>query len=574
MQQEKENPELSFLNESVVLKIKKHQNFYYAVTGGLLATIISAIIWAAISIATEHQIGYMAILVGVLVGFSVRFFGAGIDQKFAYLGSILSLIGCLLGNLFTQIGFIAHAYSYGYFEVLSYLSLKDMVSIIAESFSPMDLFFYSIAIFEGYKFSCRKITEDVIENEGYSPNFKYRTPLVIISIILLSVVYIKVKVGLNGPKTYNYDSGMIMSEGTLKNSKNHGKWTFYYENGNIMSTGYFNMGMRDSLWHWYTTEGKPESSGYYKNGMEDGCWMKYYENGNVLDSVCFTDGRMTGEYISRYENGNIRELGYYKLDLKDSIWNTFYENGQLASSGKIIKGTPSGDWITYFEDGKISGEISYDSDNDIIMKNIWDKNGKQLIYNGNGTYKEFSNDDQIIVLGEVKNGRKTGEWKSYSEEGKLTEEGIYENGIYKIKNVWYSDGEPMIVNGEGFYKTYYPENIKVFMAGEISRGLKTGTWDTYYESTNLMSQSEYENGKQSGPQKFFYESGIIFSEGIMQEDKQEGIWNWYHENGVLSSSAQFLNGKKEGTQVMNDESGRKIKEEYYINGELTGVKIF
>lgn len=39
--------------------------------------LVSALLWAAITVATGHQIGYMALTAGFIVGFAVRFAGRG-----------------------------------------------------------------------------------------------------------------------------------------------------------------------------------------------------------------------------------------------------------------------------------------------------------------------------------------------------------------------------------------------------------------------------------------------------------------------------------------------------------------
>ena len=78
----------------------------------------------------------MAIGVGLLVGYAVQFFGAGIEQKFGFLGAAYALLGCMLGNLLSQVGFIANSESMGYFEVISYLNLSIVGNLMAESFHP------------------------------------------------------------------------------------------------------------------------------------------------------------------------------------------------------------------------------------------------------------------------------------------------------------------------------------------------------------------------------------------------------------------------------------------------------
>ena len=140
--------------------LKDEQNFQLAIGIGAIVTIVCAILWAVITLATGYQIGYMAVGVGFVVGYAVRYAGKGIDQKFGVLGAVLALLGCLLGNLFSQVGFAAEYYEVSFFEVFSVLAFGDIIDIMIESFAIMDVLFYGIAIYEGYKFAFRQLTED------------------------------------------------------------------------------------------------------------------------------------------------------------------------------------------------------------------------------------------------------------------------------------------------------------------------------------------------------------------------------------------------------------------------------
>jgi hypothetical protein len=176
--------------------LRKHEEFYFALVGGLVAVFIGAIIWAIITVVTQYQIGYMAVGVGLLVGIAVRFFGAGIDKKFGILGAGLALLGCLLGNLFSQIGFFATSESVSYLEIIKLLSPGIIAEVLIESFQPMDLLFYAIATYEGFRFAFRIVTKAELESiktgtyDGTPKYEKHRIPLVLISVIALAGVLI------------------------------------------------------------------------------------------------------------------------------------------------------------------------------------------------------------------------------------------------------------------------------------------------------------------------------------------------------------------------------------------------
>ncbi|OHB68091.1 MAG: hypothetical protein A2Y77_16385 [Planctomycetes bacterium RBG_13_62_9] len=132
-----------------------------AAIGGLGAAAVGAIIWAVITVATNYQIGWMAVGVGFLVGGMVRTLGRGIDKSFGYLGAAMAAFGCLLGNLLSLCTVIASQEGVSPFAILAHISSHPVVipGALIVTFHPMDLLFYGLAVYEGYRLSFRRITE-------------------------------------------------------------------------------------------------------------------------------------------------------------------------------------------------------------------------------------------------------------------------------------------------------------------------------------------------------------------------------------------------------------------------------
>jgi len=143
-------------------KLKLEQNLPMALMAGLGASLIGALLWATITVVTEYQIGYMAIAVGFMVGYAVRYLGKGLDQIYGIIGAVFALLGCLMGNFFSIVGFAANELGLGYLEALNSIDLGVIPEIMGDTFSPIDILFYGIAIYEGYKFAFRPITEEEI----------------------------------------------------------------------------------------------------------------------------------------------------------------------------------------------------------------------------------------------------------------------------------------------------------------------------------------------------------------------------------------------------------------------------
>lgn len=171
MSEETEPTEPASINEDkladLLREMEANQNLAMGVLAGAAAAIAGAAIWAAVTVATQYQIGFMAVGVGLLVGFAVRIAGKGVTPTFAYIGAAFALIGCLMGNFLSVVGFISIEESLPYFQVLGMIDYAQLPDIMFSTFQPMDLLFYAIAVYEGYKFSLLQLTgEQVMSLQG------------------------------------------------------------------------------------------------------------------------------------------------------------------------------------------------------------------------------------------------------------------------------------------------------------------------------------------------------------------------------------------------------------------------
>ena len=130
---------------------KLRQNLPLGVAAGIVAAIVCAALWAAISVVTGYQIGYMAIGVGAAVGFMVRKVGKGVTPVFGIVAAVIAVLGCLLGNYFSVLGYVAFDAGAGIFELMSFLGFGGSLEVMVESFHPIDILFYILAVSAAYK---------------------------------------------------------------------------------------------------------------------------------------------------------------------------------------------------------------------------------------------------------------------------------------------------------------------------------------------------------------------------------------------------------------------------------------
>jgi len=147
------------LSKDMLDKLRMKQNLPRAIIFGIVAAISGAIVWAIITLATDYMIGYMALAIVALVGFSIRISGKGIDRIFGIWGGALAFLGVFLGYFFTIIAYFANEVDISFYDAFINIDYGLMPEIFSEILGPIDLLFFGIAIYEGYKFSFKAITE-------------------------------------------------------------------------------------------------------------------------------------------------------------------------------------------------------------------------------------------------------------------------------------------------------------------------------------------------------------------------------------------------------------------------------
>jgi len=139
-----------------------------------------------------------------------------------------------------------------------------------------------------------------------------------------------------------------------------------------------------------------------------------------------------------------------------------------------------------------------------------------------GPFTTYNEDGEIISKGNYKNGKKHGEFYTYSFGWKITSN--YINGLQdgpQVSKV--VDGQVIVVN----YKDGKPHGL-------------TQRYDVF---GNLSLQQNYKDGKQHGPGFSYYmidgvRKGIKWK-GQYKNDKKIGVHTYYFENGNIRQQTSY-----------------------------------
>lgn len=147
------------LPAEILNQLRQQQDLTKAVIAGVIAALLCSVLWATFTVYTTIQFSEMALLLGAGVGFAMRRTGKGIDSIFGVAGAIISLIGCVMGNFLSVIGFLSNENDLGYFDTLVKFDYSYFGEVMFATFDIRHIFFYLLAISVGFALSKKTITD-------------------------------------------------------------------------------------------------------------------------------------------------------------------------------------------------------------------------------------------------------------------------------------------------------------------------------------------------------------------------------------------------------------------------------
>ncbi|PHR68815.1 MAG: hypothetical protein COA67_12220 [Lutibacter sp.] len=195
-------------------------------------------------------------------------------------------------------------------------------------------------------------------------------------------------------------------------------------------------------------------------GSKDGEWKQYNEDGSLLGIETY-DYRY--DYVLQrksYLYGTlafhliVSELGSYSYDLIINEYKTYHSDGSIESIGKlkindaIIDSLKSEtinnkvyEIVDYLYLYKTGIHYYYNENNSYLGFENYTTGEAKVYYNKfeigqikwegnmiNGTWKSYYENGQISQIGNYKNNKESGVWKEYHKNGQLELIGSYDNG--------------------------------------------------------------------------------------------------------------------------------------------------
>jgi len=414
---------------------------------------------------------------------------------------------------------------------------------------------------------------------------------------------------LNGQYEYFNNKGALVQRKYFKSGKVDGIYTSYFGVGEKLlefQIPYIEGEIDGEVLEYYAN-GDLYAKSYYVAGKKDGLETVYHSNKNISSEINYLNGEVNGSYKTFHFNGRPNEIGQSLEGNYIGAWKTYYSDGTLESESVYKNGYLSDLYKYYDTDGKLYYDYIYRKGK-IIAFTFYNKNASVLKKGkkkgGEFYYEGFSPKGNKTIEGLYDiSGGKVGEWKFYTNNGVLKNEGIFRNdkivGSYfsyfkngEIDNITtYKEG---VIDG---YYVGYHTNGQMSTQGWYKEGGQHGEWKYYHLDGSLDAINFYHNGTLNGAQESYgvggkltattcYKFGDLISENNFGKDQMlfekidynskenEYLLTSKHYNGNIRTNISYVNEVKHGDYEVFYFNGKTKIKGSYLNGQQNGSWIW
>ena len=200
-------------------------------------------------------------------------------------------------------------------------------------------------------------------------------------------------------------------------------------------------------------------------------------------------------------------------------------------------------------------------------EDLEDWSGKVVVY-----YDEDEN--HPMYEGRLKDGVLQGKGKSYDENGLITYEGTYVDGVQSGSGTCYESGVLQycgelldgVYDGEG---VLYRDGVIAYEGGFL-QGFAHNSGKEYDDEGLLVYEGGFQNGLYHGNGILYHPNGAEQYVGSFTDGMYDGKGKLTDENGHLVYEGGFSAGLYDGKGKLMDDDGQVLYDEHFVQGVYDG----
>lgn len=332
--------------------------------------------------------------------------------------------------------------------------------------------------------------------------------------------------------TTYHDNGQLYQYLEIVNGQACGKYEEHHPNGKLKLTSIVIAGTADI------------------NEMAEESWLfdrqssVWDENSNLIAEYFYEKGLLQNNTTYYYPDGKIKKIVPYLNNLIEGNVQEFSNTGTVTSTKSYSKGVENGPHIKYWKDDLTAANETY-SQGLLQEAKYYDQSGKEIssVTKGEG-FQVIFNDDNTIKEQQIRNGLLDGPIKFFDNDNNLIRVCNVHNGKKNGEEIVYSNTKPSLAIN------WHDDKIQ----GEVK---------TWYHNGQIESLREMNSNKKHGISTAWYENGELML--VEEYDNDNLIRGEYYKKGVKQPISKISKGK--GTATLFNSTGHFLKKINYHDGQ-------
>lgn len=139
-------------------RLVQAQSVRNAIVAGIITVIVFSFFWTTLTELTNRVFPWLTVVLGFLLGHSIRLAGRGTDWRFPAVAAVLALLGSLVANIVVAASVTAEGFDTGTLQILQAVTSMTWPVFFDEVLTVADGFFAAIAAALAAFYSNRRLS--------------------------------------------------------------------------------------------------------------------------------------------------------------------------------------------------------------------------------------------------------------------------------------------------------------------------------------------------------------------------------------------------------------------------------